>query len=245
MKFARGINYWASVLTILVAMLGAAGCATGGDPVVDNSNTSRKLQSLPVSQGPKKTVTIYEFKSEVPEITARSATDMFTTALVKSHTFLVLERQRLEESVYREKQLNQQGMTTGDVASKRLTGADYIFVGVVTEANATKSRSGVGATYKGLGVETSGEKAELGLDVRVLDAATGAVVDAVNVRKEIKEGGFSVSGVGSLLRSVTKGRIGSGSDVSVAHDRKEGLDKALRECIEAAVYELARRYGGR
>jgi len=227
---------------LLVASLGLSACMMESAPVADNSATSRKLANLPRHQGPKKTVTIYEFKSEVPEISVQSSTDMFTTALVKSHSFLVLERQRLEESVYREKQLNQQGMTTGDVGNKQLTGVDYIFVGVVTEANPTESRTGLAGTFKGLGVEKSGESGEIGLDIRVLDAATGAVMDAINVRKKIQEGGYSVSGLGGFVNSMTNGALGS-ADASISHDKKEGVDKALRACIEEAIYQLASRYG--
>ena len=194
------------------------------------------------AQSSRKVVTIYQFKSEVPEVSPASATDMFMTALIKTRAFAVLERQRLEESVYREKQLNQQGATTGDVGERRLAGADYIFVGTVTEANAAKKRSGIAATFKGLGLETSGEVAEIGIDVRVLDARTGAVLDAVNTRREVKEGGMSVSGVGSFLRSVT-GRAPAGSDVSVANERKQSVDQALRRAIEEAVNILAKRWG--
>ena len=85
----------------------------------------------PENLPPKKTVTIFQFDSTVPEVSPASATDMFTTALIKTHAFTVLERQRLDESVYQEKQLNQGGTTTGDVAKYRLTGADFIFVGVI------------------------------------------------------------------------------------------------------------------
>jgi len=192
---------------------------------------------------PRKVVTIYQFKSEVPEVSPSSATDMFITALVKTRAFAVLERQRLEESVYLEKQLNQQGATTGNVGDVRLTGADYIFVGTITEANAAKERSGIAGTFKGLGVETSGATGEIGIDVRVLDARTGAVLDAVNTRREIEESGMSVSGVGSFLRSVT-GHAPPGGDVSIADERKESIDRALREAIEEAVNILARRWGG-
>ncbi len=228
--------------SIAASFFSPAPAYSWGEPEVDDSATTRKLESLPHRKGPKPTVTIYQFNSTVPEISPASATDMFTTALIKSHTFAVLERQRLDESVYREKQLNQQGMTTGDTAQHRLTGSDYIFVGTVTEANAQASRTGTAATYKGLGIEASGEKAEIGLDVRVLDAKTGAVLDAVNVRKAVKEGGFSVSGVGSFLRKMTKSKL-KGADIGLARDTKEGVDKALRACIEEAIYELARRYG--
>jgi len=187
---------------------------------------------------PKKTVTIFQFDSTVPEVSPASATDMFTTALIKTHAFTVLERQRLDESVYKEKQLNQGGTTTGDVARYRLTGADFIFVGVITEANAQASKTGIAGAYKGVGVETSGEKAKIGLDVRVLDAKTGGVLDAVNVRKKISQGGYSVSGLGKLFG---KKKL-RGANLGISHDRKEGVDKAVREAIEEAVNTLVSRY---
>lgn len=192
----------------------------------------------PENLPPKKTVTIFQFDSTVPEVSPASATDMFTTALIKTNTFDVLERQRLEESVYQEKQLNQGGMTTGDVAQHRLTGADFIITGAITEANAQASKTGVAGAYKGVGVETSGEKAEIGLDVRVLDARTGKVLDSVDVRKKIKQGGYSVSGLGKLFG---KKKL-KGASLGVAHDKKDSIDKALRDCIEEAVNTLVSRY---
>lgn len=236
---AHFCTYFMAIVVSLGLLV--SGCISSAAEV-DRSVSSRRLQSLPQQTGPKKTVTIYKFESSVPEISANAATDMFTTALIKSRSFLVLERQRLEESVYQEKRLNQQGMATGDAAQHQLTGAEYIFVGTVSEANATASRTGVAGTYKGLGVETSGGKGEIGLDVRVLDSRTGAVLDAVNVRKKVSEGGVSVSGVGSFMRSMT-GKNLKGADVGVAHDRKEGIDTAIRACIEEAVREIAGRWG--
>ncbi|MFQ5736498.1 MAG: CsgG/HfaB family protein [Thermodesulfobacteriota bacterium] len=209
---------------------------------MDRSSTSRKLESLPRRRGQRPVVTIYNFRSMVPEISTESATDMFTTALIKSGAFAVAERQQLNEGIMQEKQLNSQGMTTGDAAQRLLAGADYIFEGAITEANPDASKTGLAGTYKGLGVETSGAKGEIGLDIRVLDAKTGLVLDAVNVRKKIKEGGFSVKGIGSFVQGFTKTKL-EGSDASIAHDRKEGIDKAIRACIEEAVYALVKRYG--
>ena len=81
-------------------------------------------------------VTIYEFRSSVSEVSGAAATDMFTTALIKSGSFTVAERQRLNQGVAFEKQLNAQGQTTGDAARSQLKGADFIFEGTVSEANA-------------------------------------------------------------------------------------------------------------
>ncbi len=187
---------------------------------------------------PKKTVTIYQFDSTVPEISPASATDMFTTALIQTGAFDVLERQRLDESVYQEKQLNQGGMTTGDVAQYQLTGADFIFTGAITEANTQADKTGVAGAYKGVGVETSGERGEIGLDVRVLDARTGKVLDAVSVRQKVSQSGFSASGLGKLFG---KKKL-KGANLGIAHDKKEGIDKALRDCINEAVAKIVSRY---
>ena len=215
----------------------------GSGPKRDDSDTTKKLESLPRAQGPRPVVTIYEFRSSVPEVSAAAATDMFTTALIKSGSFAVAERQRLNDGVMQEKQMNTQGMTTGNSANQQLAGAQYIFEGTVSEANPEESKTGLGGTLKGLGLETSGQKANLGLDVRVVDANTGVVLDAVNVRKPVKQGGFSVKGVGAFAQKFTKKSL-DGADASVAHESKEGIDQALRACIEQAVYELVKRYGG-
>lgn len=212
------------------------------DPQRDASSTSRKLENLPRAKGPRQVVTIYEFRSSVPEVSAAAATDMFMTALIKSGAFAVAERLRLNQGVMVEKQLNAQGQTTGNSANKQLAGAAYIFEGTVSEANAGESKTGVGGTLRGLGVETSGEKAVIGLDVRVINASSGLLLDAVNVRKPVKQSGFSVKGIGSFFKSITGSKTG-GADASVAHEKKEGVDQALRACIEQAVYELVKRYG--
>ncbi len=217
--------------------------AMAGDAYTDHSATSQRLEHLGAQRDSKPMVTIYQVKSTVREVSAASATDMFITALVKSHRFLVMERQRLDESVYREKQMNQQGLTTGHVAEKRMTGANYIFVAAITEANSGASSTGAAGTFAGLGLESSGKDAEIGMDVRILDAGTGAIIDAINVRKKVSQGGMSLSGVGSFLGSMV-GINTHGADASVSHDSKEGVDKALRALIEQAVYELAKRYGG-
>lgn len=211
-------------------------------PEMDNSATTQKLQSLPRPQGPRKAVTIYQFRSAVQEVSAAMATDMFATALIKSGSFRVMERQRLNEGVMQERQLNAQGLTSGDSANQQLKAADYIFEGAVTEANTQEKSTGIGATFKGLGLGSKSKKAQIGLDLRVISAATGEVLDSVNVRKKVDQSGISVAGIGRFAQSFTKENL-HGADLDVDHARKEGVDKALRACIEEAVYQLVTRYG--
>jgi curli biogenesis system outer membrane secretion channel CsgG len=239
-KAAGKVGYIAGVI-LLCTYLMLVGWGSS-DPSIDDSSTTKKLQKLERPKGNKRVVTIYEFRSSVSEVSGTAATDMFTTALIKSGQFSVAERQRLNQGVAFEKQLNAQGQTTGGAARSQLKGAEFIFEGTVSEANAQASKTGLGGVWKGLGVETSGDTATIGVDVRVVSAADGEVLDAVNVRKPIKSGGFSMSGVGSFAQKMTKKNLG-GADVGVAHEGREGVDEALRACIEEAVYQLVKRYG--
>ncbi len=183
----------------------------------------------------RKTVAIYEVKSVIPEVDPTPYTEFVTTTLLQSGAFKVLDRQK---SVYAEKQLNQQGMTTGDAASSLLLGADFIFVVTITEANAQADKTGIAGAFEGVGIESSGERAEIGLDISVQDAKTAVVLDAVHVSKKVSEGGFSATGLGKLL-SKTKLK---GLNLGVAHDRKEGVDKAIQACIEEAISQIVAKY---
>jgi curli biogenesis system outer membrane secretion channel CsgG len=83
----------------------------------------------------------------------------------------------------------------------------------------------------------------IGMDVRIVDVQTGLVVDAVNVVKTIEASTTTVSGVGNLLRSFSGFSTPVNVDADSRSNRKEGVDRALRACIEVAVAELARRLG--
>lgn len=232
---------------VLAALLAGAICvatAAAQTPArVDDSASARALRALPRKAGERPVVAIYEFRSAVPEIQVGAAQEMFVTALVRSGAFAVAERQRLAEGVMRERQLAQQGVTAGGSAGQ-VAAARYVFEVVVSEANAGAGESAHGVNVGGMRVQTAGAKDAIGLDVRIVDAATGTVVDAVNVVKEIEAGSTSVSGVGNLLSSLAglRGRnLPLPVDAESRSSRKEGVDRALRSCIEVAVAELARR----
>ncbi len=231
-------------LAVCLSLTAGMACAEQ-DPVVDNSKTTRKLKSLR-KKGAKKVVTIYEFRSGVPEVTARAATDMFTTALIKTGYFAVAERHRLNEGVLREKQLNTSGMTTGGSGSVKLAAASYIFEGTISEYSQDEEATEGGITVGGMDVGGRGAQSSIGIDIRIIDAESGLVLDSVNVRKALEDSKKSVSGLGRLAQSIAalSGKnIPLDPDARVSHSKKEGIDRALRSCIEAAVYEITKRYG--
>jgi curli biogenesis system outer membrane secretion channel CsgG len=228
----------------LAAGLSVVGVTPAQSPArVDDSASARALRQVPRKPGERPVVAIYEFRSAVPEVQVGAAQEMFVTALVRSGAFAVAERQRLGEGVMRERQLAQQGVTAGG-ASGQVAAARYVFEVVVSEANAGESESAHGFNVGGMRVQSAGTRDAIGLDVRIVDTATGTVVDAVNVVKKIEAGTTSVSGVGNLLSSLA-GRQGRSLplpvDAETRSSRKESVDRALRSCIEVAVAELARR----
>lgn len=235
------------LLTIGCAAFPATARAEGQPAQVDRSDTSVKLDSLGPANAavPRPYVTVYEVVSSVNEIDPRAATTMFTTALVKSRKFRVLERNRIAAAVAKERELNAGGITSGDTATKALKGAAVLFEATFTEATASKSTSSGGVSIGGLNMGGGSNEDAIGMDVRVLSVATGEVLDAVNVRKSIEASSRTMSGVGSLLDNIASQRgkslRGLTPDVNYQSSRKESVDQAMRAVIELAVFELAKR----
>ena len=237
----------AGALVLGLAAGGAVGAAEpANDPVVDHSRTSQALAALPPKPYDQRVpVTIYEFRSGVQEVNAMAATDMFTTALIKSGQFRVVERERLNQGVIIEKQMNQAGQTTGDAAKSQLRGVRYIFEGIVSEANASQDTHQVSIGIGGMNLGHGTNKDMIAIDVRIIDAETGDVLDSIDVSQTLNDSSSGISGTAALANTVAAmhGRQGSPlmPDLGVQNSHKDSVDHALRACIEAAVLELAKR----
>jgi curli biogenesis system outer membrane secretion channel CsgG len=185
-------------------------------------------------------------RSEVPEVNGRAATDMFTTALIKSGQFTVLERARLNQGVLQEKQKNATGQTSGRSGQTQLRDAQYIFEGTVSEANAGAKGGRTAVGIGGAQIGGGSSKDTVGVDVRIVNANTGEVLDSINVRKQLRSTSASVSGLGNLANTylASKGKETSSMMPDVAHEsgRKESVDEAMRACFEVAVLELSKRF---
>lgn len=231
-------------LLTVVTTLALAPAAYAADATVDRSKSTQKLQDMGKAAA-RPYVTVYEVKSNVGEIDARGTTAMFTTALVKSRQFRVVERNRLAEGVGRERELNASGVTTGDGATKQLKGAGFVFEASITELASQVQSSSGGFSIGGMQVGQSAGQDELGMDIRVLNVQTGEVLDSINVRKKLESSSSGVSGVGSLLDTIASRRgVNTGGltpDVNAQTSKRESLDRALRELIELAVLELSQR----
>lgn len=208
---------------------------------------SKQRPTLPrKSSDARVAVAIYEFTSNLPEISPRGATEQFKTALVQSGQFRVVERARLDRGVVREKQMNAAGQTTGSTSQQQLRGAEYIFEAEITELGSGTRTSSNGVNIGGMQIGGASNRDEFGIDVSIVDANTGDVVDAISVRKRMKGAARSVGGIGALINRVRaeKGKGGVAYSPEVQHQStsKDNFDAVLREAIEEAVYELAKRF---
>ncbi len=234
---------------LAAGMLIAPGAqAEGRDPAVDKSSTSRNLDNLgKVELAARPMVTVYEVTSNVSELDARAATAMFTTALIKSRQFRVLERSKINQAVARERELNQTGVTSGNSATRQIKGANVIFEATFSEATAAKETRSSGFSFGGLQIGGGANQDEIGMDVRVISVGTGEVLDAINLRKPVESSQSNVSGIGALVDTIAaaKGKDLKGftPDANFQSARKESMDRAMRALIEQAIVELAGRMG--
>lgn len=220
----------ALLLLAVIGVMSGTVHAEGQEPSADRTSTSRSLQTL--GKAAERTVVmVADVSSQVTEIDVRAATTMLTTALVKSRQFRVMERRGAE--------------ATPAINDK--AGQGFVFEAIFSEATPGKSTSSNGVGLGGLTLGSGSNQDEIGLDVRVQAAATGEIVDAINVRKVVESRSNSLSGTGALLETVA-GRFGRSlgglaPDISRESTRKESMDRALRALIELAVVELAKRRG--
>jgi curli biogenesis system outer membrane secretion channel CsgG len=232
----------AAALTLL-ADVGQAFARThdADAPVIEHTQGGDALQALPrLPAAQRKVVTIYTFRSGVAGVQNAAATDMFANALMQSGAFLVAERAQGAD-VTAERGLNTTG-TQGTILPAQL-----IFEGVISESNVAQDAHQNAVSIGGLTLNGASQTGKIAIDVRVVDPATGLVLDSLVVSKVVRSTTHGVSGLGAFATSVAAARgyaIPLAPDVATQSTHADGVDEALRACIDAAVLELVTRYGG-
>lgn len=214
-------------------------------PTATSTSTGDSATAGAPAGGERISVTIFEFRSSLQNVSGVAATDMFKTALVKTGRFQVVERSRLNEGVLKEKQLNAGGYTTGDAGQQLLRGAKIIFEGIVSEANAAESQRSSSISIAGVSLGSASVTDSIAIDVRIIDAGNGDILDAVTVKKPIKSSETSLGVSGAMLGNALGQRPRNAAlapDVQTAQRKAEGADAALRAAIEDAVTQLAGRF---
>ncbi|MBS1236471.1 MAG: Curli production assembly/transport component CsgG [Proteobacteria bacterium] len=213
-----------AVLLLTAVLVVLSGCASTTTATVVSSSggpTIQQAQQEPYA-GPKKriAVTAFEFKaaSGSGDI-GRGMSDMLSNALFNSNRFIVLERENIKE-VIQEQDFGATGRVKRETAAPigEIEGAELIIRGAVTEFE-PKCKGGALLIV-------AAQQACVTINLRIVDAKTGRVVNATTV-----EGRSDTVGAG-LVFATNPLPIGLGGWA------KTPMETAIRNCIETAVQHI-------
>lgn len=154
--------------------------------------------------------------------------DQLTDALVQSGQFTVLERETLTD-VISEQDMAASGRFQQSKSARtgKLTSAQVLIKGTVTEFESKESGSGTGIGFGGVRVGGKRGEAHVGLIIRLIDTTTGEVLDSQRVEGKAQSGGFKLG--------LDLGGVDFGTDSF----KKTPLGKATQIAIDNAVEYVA------
>jgi len=208
---------------LLLAVLAIAGCGTSATVVSSGGGpTIQQAQQEPYS-GPKKRIAVKAFDFKAAQGSGeigRGMSDMLADSLFNSNRFIVLEREQIKE-VLEEQDFGASGRVKKETAAPigELEGAELIIRGSVTEFE-PKCKGGAVLIM-------AAQQACITLNLRIVDARTGRVVNATTV-----EGRSGTAGVGLVFATGTL-------PVGLGAWSKTPMESAIRNCIETAVQHIA------
>ncbi len=190
---------------------------------------------IPAIAGPKRTVAVADFDASTTFLEQYGEVDiggglaaMLATALVDSGQFIVVER--AEFGAVRDEQ---ELAATSPIAAEqggltaRLSSAQLLIVGSVTEFNQAAKRRGFFIGVGGLGLSPRSETGTVALDIRVVDTLTSEVVSSYVVRESIK--------TKTVDLSFSDGKI----DLSQSNFHETPVGQAARKAIDSAIQRFA------
>jgi len=204
-----------AVLAGFVFAMAAAGLAAGKAAPANPppyTGLKKRIAVLPITVGGgsatissagggESATTVVATGSEpMPGDLGASLTEQLTTALINTGRFVVLERKALGD-VLGEQDLGASGRVNKETAAPvgRVIGAEWMIKAAITEYSSKKSRSGGGILLRGFGIGGEKREAYVALDVRIVDATTGEVLDSVKADGRARSsgtlGGVSIGGV--------------------------------------------------
>ena len=206
----------------LLALL--SGCYATQATVID-SKGGQTIQQAQAAQwnGPQKRIAVSAFEFRANEGSGDvggGMTDMLTNALFNSGRFIVLERERLEEVTAEQDRANSGRFKKETMAPKgELEGAELLIRGSVTEFEPNCKGGSV--------LVAAGKVACMAINIRIVDAKTGRVVNATTVA-----GTSADNRVGFIFTR------GSGLPVGLGAYKNTPMEAAIRNCIETAVQHI-------
>lgn len=206
---------------LLIAVLAIVGCTSAKVVSSGGGPTIQQARQEPYA-GPKKRIAVKAFDFKAAQGSGeigRGMSDMLADSLFNSNRFIVLERENIKE-VIEEQDFGASGRVKKETAAPigELEGAELVIRGSVTEFE-PKCKGGAVLIV-------AGQQACITLNLRIIDARTGRVVNATTV-----EGRSGTGGVGLVFATGTL-------PVGLGGWKKTPMESAIRNCIETAVQHI-------
>jgi curli biogenesis system outer membrane secretion channel CsgG len=149
---------------------------------------------------------------------------MVITELMKTNRFIVVERGALNE-VLSEQDLGASGRVRQETAARigEVLGAQILVKGAITEFIEKESGGMGGVVVSGIGIGGKTNTGHVAIDMRLIDATTGQVLQS-----ERAEGKITSSGIGGIA-------FFSGVAFGGTAYKKTALGKATRAAVQEAV----------
>ncbi len=228
------------LIFLIAGLLFFNGCATDGvETNVQSGN--RNVNEIASYNGPKARIAVAHFRCKAAKCYSGIGSgikDMLVDSLFKSNRFIVLERDETFNDVQKElarengKFFNKKQGPKGG----HLERADILVTGAVVafEPNASGAGGGIGSVIGGIlgGVGLKSKNAYIAADIRLVDVATGRIINSTRV--EGKASSFSVGGLGGGLI----GRVPLGGAFRVY--KNTPMEKAVMVMLDNAVRSISR-----
>jgi curli biogenesis system outer membrane secretion channel CsgG len=194
-------------LLILMAVgLCVPGCRTGAKDYLTPISLEEPIQSI---RGPKRTVAVGEFAT-LGSMSAKygdfspggGMSAMLVTALMDTGKFIVLERAQID-AILAEQQMVGEGVSAAGTGPDmgRLFGAQFLILGSITEFGDDFKGGGksAGASSEdpdlpgGAAYAREKSQGKIGMDIRIVDTTTGAILSSFRVEEPIMKKGYDAS----------------------------------------------------
>lgn len=154
--------------------------------------------------------------------TATELQDLLINELASTKAFRILERRELKSAIS-EQQLSESGLV--DPSTKLKTGrikvAQYLVAATVSAFEESGNEGG-GVNYRGFSFGGGKKTAYIAVDLKIMDAETGEIIDTRTIEATSTAGGMKVSGYSGVV---------PGLSGSLGRQAKTPTGKAIRGCI--------------
>jgi len=188
---------------------------------------------IPVSYSAefKKTIAVSRFDVRVGKSTlGEGMSDMLADSLIQSGSFVVLERQTLED-IITEQDLAASGRAAVSKSAQtgKLIPSQILIKGTVTEFDEKTESSGTGIGFGGFNIGSSSTAAHVAVILRIIDTTSAEVLDSIRVEGKAEGSGLKLGG---SIAGISLGTEGFS---------KTPLGKATQIAIDNAVEKIVAR----